>query len=250
MKNKKFKYDVAFSFLKQDEQLATNLNDLVKDRSTTFLYSRNQADLAGTDGEKTFNKVFLEEARIVVVLYRSNWGKTPWTQIEETAIRNRAYDNGYDFVVFIPLDDKTKTPKWLPKTKIWVDLDRWGINGAASVIEERVRQGGGKLHKESVQDYAARIKRRIDMQEKRKQFLDSTKGANSAKEEVKKLLSAIETLIKTISNDTGFPLKAHRRNELTLDFCGKNNTWIEIDWVAYYNKFFFDCFNDKRANYL
>jgi len=232
MKDKKFKYDVAFSFLKEDEQLAITLNDLVADRLTTFLYSKKQADLAGTDGEKTFNKVFSEEARVAVVLYRSNWGKTPWTKIEETAIRNRAYDNGYDFVTFILLDDKSKTPKWLPKTQIWVDLERWGPDGAASIIEARVKQEGGESREESVHDYAARIKRQIDMHEKRKQFLGSIKGANSAKEEVKKLLSTIETLIKTISSDIGFSLKAYRRNELTLDFCGNNRTWIGIDWVV------------------
>jgi hypothetical protein len=98
-----FKYDVAFSFLKEDEALATELNDLIQDRLLTFLYSRRQEDVAGTDGEKIFNSVSGAEARIVVVLYRDGWGQTPWTRIEETAIRNRAYDEGYDFLVVVPL---------------------------------------------------------------------------------------------------------------------------------------------------
>jgi hypothetical protein len=65
-----YKYNVAFSFLAQDEQLASQLNDHLQDRAKTFLYSKRQERLAGTDGEETFNSVFGEHARVVVVLYR------------------------------------------------------------------------------------------------------------------------------------------------------------------------------------
>ena len=112
-----YKFDVALSFLAGDEALAAELNDLLQDRLKTFLYSRRQEDLVGTDGEKTFNRVFATEARLVVVLYRENWGQTRWTQIEETAIRGRAFDHGYDFTLFIPLDEGRTVPKWLPKTQ-------------------------------------------------------------------------------------------------------------------------------------
>jgi len=98
MDNDTYEYEVAFSFLNEDEELAFRINDLIQDRVKTFIYSRQQEKIAGTDGEETFNQVFGSEARIVVVLYRENWGKTPWTRIEETAIRNRAYEKGYDFV--------------------------------------------------------------------------------------------------------------------------------------------------------
>jgi len=95
--NDPFKYDIAFSFVTEDEGLATQLNDRLQDRYRTFLYSKVQEKLAGTDGEKTFNAVFGKEARIVAVLLRPEWGNTRWTRIEETAIRNRAHDQGYDF---------------------------------------------------------------------------------------------------------------------------------------------------------
>ena len=140
-----YKYDVAFSFIAQDESLAIQLNDLLQDRLNTFLYSKQQEEIAGKNGEKEFGKVFGEEARIVVVLYRKGWGETPWTRIEETAIRNRSYEHGYDFAIFIPLDDPLSVPKWLPKTQLWVGLKRWGIAGAASVIEARVQELNGSL---------------------------------------------------------------------------------------------------------
>ena len=74
-----YKYDVAFSFLQRDEPLALQLNDLLQDRVKTFIYPERQKELAGTDGEETFGKVFGEEARLAVVLYRSEWGETKWT---------------------------------------------------------------------------------------------------------------------------------------------------------------------------
>jgi len=110
-----FKYDIAFSFVREDEGLATQLNDLVQDRYRTFLYSKAQEQLAGTDGERTFNAVFGEQARHVAVLLRPEWGQTPWTRIEETSIKNRAY-NQNDFATFIVTAPRTPIPEWLPKT--------------------------------------------------------------------------------------------------------------------------------------
>ena len=96
-----FRYEVAFSFCKKDEELAIQIDSIVKGRISTFLYSKEQEEIAGKDGEEQFHKVFGQEARSVAVLYGPEWGKTPWTRIEETAIRNRGYEHGYDFVIFI-----------------------------------------------------------------------------------------------------------------------------------------------------
>jgi hypothetical protein len=48
MASDQYKYEVAFSFLAQDEALATGLNDLLQDRLATFLYSERQKEIAGT----------------------------------------------------------------------------------------------------------------------------------------------------------------------------------------------------------
>jgi hypothetical protein len=68
--NDPFEYDVASSFLYEDEPLATELNDLIQDRLATFLYSKKQEKVAGTDGEQTLGEVFGKKARVVVVLFR------------------------------------------------------------------------------------------------------------------------------------------------------------------------------------
>jgi argininosuccinate synthase len=51
VKTEQYKYDVAFSFLAKDEALATELNDRLQDRVKTFLYTRKQEQIAGTDGD-------------------------------------------------------------------------------------------------------------------------------------------------------------------------------------------------------
>jgi len=202
MVENKYLYDVAFSFLAEDEELATQLNDLIQDRVRTFLYSRRQGELAGTDGEKKFNQVFGEEARTVFVLYRENWGTTPWTRIEETAIRNRAFNDGYDFVIFTPLDSPPAVPKWLPKNRIWVGLDRWGIEGAASAIESRIQETGGIPRQETAKDKASRLQRAIKAEKEKTVFLRSEKGVQTANKEMDYLFDTLKEVVNSTSDPT------------------------------------------------
>ena len=40
-----FQYEVGFSFLKQDELIAFDLNDHIQNRLSTFIYSKNKKNL-------------------------------------------------------------------------------------------------------------------------------------------------------------------------------------------------------------
>lgn len=195
-----FEFDVAFSFLQQDENTAIQLNNLLKNRIKTFLYSEQQKKLAGRDGEELFNQVFSKESRIVVVLYRNNWGKTPWTKIEETAIRNRGYEVGYDFVTFVPLDKPVIPPGWLPKPRLWVGLERWGLESAASVIESRVQEFGGNIKVETIADKVRKAQDEIKESKNRKEILTSSKGLFLVQEEYKKLIKTFKHQIKDIKS--------------------------------------------------
>ena len=161
-----FQYDVAFSFLSQDEALAFDLNERLKDRLTTFIYSdrERQETLISREGEEAFRLAFSRHARTVVVLYRGGWGERGLTSVEATAIRNRAYEFGYDFTTFVPLDNPPTVPEWLPRNRIWVGLARWGVEHAATVIESRVQEAGGTPKGLSAADIAARaIGRRLQI---------------------------------------------------------------------------------------
>jgi len=188
-----FKYDIAFSFVREDEGLATQLNDLVQDRYRTFLYSRAQEQLAGTDGEKTFNAVFGEQARTVAVLLRPEWGQTSWTRIEETAMKNRAFNQGYDFATFIVTAPETPIPPWLPKTRIWYDLERFGLNGAATLLAARVQEHGGTAVQETLADRAARLQRAQAFNQQRDAFHRSHEGVEAAREAYKRLVNDLKS---------------------------------------------------------
>jgi hypothetical protein len=223
-----FKYDVAFSFLARDESITQELNDLIQDRVATFVYSERQEAIAGTDGEETFNKVFGEDARIVVILYRDGWGETPWTRIEETAIRNRGFKENYDFLVFIPLDKEATIPRWLPRAYLWVGFDRWGATGAASVIEARVQQAGGSPRTESVADRAVRLKRQMDQETARRRFLDSIEGVRAALEESRALHTLLEDKAEQIRVESDFTLSTERTRE-GMDVCASYGC-LKVDW--------------------
>ncbi|RWI99960.1 hypothetical protein [Mesorhizobium sp.] len=113
------------------------------------------------------------QARIVAVFYGESWGKTPFTRIEETAIRNRAFAEGFDFTVFIPTEKPPATPKWLPKPRLYHGLERFGLDGAAAVIEARIQEAGGEPSDESVEDRANRFQRATALRSQKQQFRKS-----------------------------------------------------------------------------
>lgn len=192
MTEKQYKYDVALSFLQCDEDLASSLNDLLKANFETFFYSEKQKELAGRDGEEKFSRAFGEEARIVVIFYREGWGTTPWTRIEETAIKNRAYDEGYDFTFFVAVEPKAQMPRWLKRTMLWFGMERWGLEGAAAAIESKIQEHGGEAHEETIEQRTKRQQEEIRLEQARKQFLNSEAGVMAAKAEVNNLYSIIE----------------------------------------------------------
>lgn len=188
-----FPYDVAFSFLAQDEALARELEKGLPSLKA-FVYSERQAEIGGSDGAETFANVFGRDARIVVVLYRETWGTTKWTRIEETAIKDRLLNDGADFLTFIHLEPGKPTPRWLPQTRLWVDLARLGAAGAVGVIEERVRQSGGAVREETAQENAVRLERERRTEAERLGFLRSPDGVQAADESAEHFCTALENL--------------------------------------------------------
>lgn len=193
-----YQYEVALSFLAQDEPLATQLANILEERHRVFLYSRKQEQIAGTDGEVTFNEVFAKQARVVVVLYRQGWGASPWTRIEETAIRNRAYDEGYDFALFVPTDDKPTVPKYVPKTRLWLGLARFGVNGVASVIDARVQELGGEPRVLSLEERAARAQQAAEFKAFREGYFRSHEGIQAAGTSFTRIVELIEERVANL----------------------------------------------------
>jgi hypothetical protein len=226
----KYKYEVAFSFLQKDEHLAYQINDLIQDRLETFIYSKKQEELSGTDGEKKFNDVFYKDSRIVVLLYRGGWGETPWTRIEETAIRNRAFELGWDFLLLINLDKNCALPRWIPKTYIWFDFERWKSEGLAPVIEQKVKEAGGRVRPESIEDKANRFKRLRDAVRERKRFFYAGDAIQESDNEVKKIIRLMKEA-KGALEDPGssFLFDFSERKEEMYEF-GNNSIYLCFNW--------------------
>ncbi len=217
---KQFEYEVAFSFCSQDEGLATSLDDLLKDRFKTFLYHRKQEVLAGTDGEKTFNEVFMQKARIAVILYRPEWGETPFTRIEQTAIRKRAYEHGYDFTAWIAMEEGIKLPEYVEPTRLYYGLPKFGIDGAAGVIEAAIQRAGGNTRPETLEERAARLNRQNIAQQLRIEFLSSQEGINAAGAAARQLIEAVE---KRAQQLTDWQLRTQTFLEV-----GKIDIYVEV----------------------
>ena len=202
MANREFNYDVAFSFVQADEETAQSLADALADRFRVFIYSREQRRLAGTDGMESFSNVFAAEVRVVVILYREGWGETPWTRVEQTAIRNRAFEEGFDFALFVNMTESMSLPAWVPKTQIYYGLRRFGHVGAASVIESRVEARGGEPAVESALDLAERLRRAEEQATDRATFLNSPKGVEAASVEIKALFEELVRLCQLLGQQS------------------------------------------------
>lgn len=229
MREDRFRYDVAFSFLKKDEEFACRINDLLRDRVETFFPPREEQVIAGADDREIYNEVLASQAWIVVLLYREGWGKTPETRMEESVLRNRAHEESYDFILAIPLETPSSIPKWLPKRQIWVGLDRWGIEGAASVIEARVQQAGGTLFKETPLECAGRVEREIALEEARRKFFYSEQGVISAETELLRVFDEIENVSEEIGERNPRMVPRTERNETHLVMSTRGFS-LELDW--------------------
>ncbi len=170
MDSHEYEFDVAFSFLAKDEGVAMAIASHLEGRKV-FIYSERQSELAGRDGEIRFKETFGEKSRLVVVLYRPDWGTTTWTRFEEEAIKNRAFDHGYSFTLFVAMETSNPAPKWLPRTQLWTNYQRFGVDGCAAIIDSKLNEMGLESQHLSPQYYARLRASDIAYKAERERFL-------------------------------------------------------------------------------
>ncbi|QNI31296.1 hypothetical protein H7849_19710 [Alloacidobacterium dinghuense] len=183
-------YDVAISFLAKDEAIAEAFYRGLSETLGVFYYPKNQEDLAGTDGMETMRKPFLEDSRVMVVLYREQWGKTRWTAIEETAIKEACFNGGWKRLFFVALEKTGLLPNWLPEYYVRYNFEEFGIDQAIGIIKSRVLENGGQLSPMTPLKKAELL--RIDEQYRYdKSRMDSPEGLAQILEKVKELFKEI-----------------------------------------------------------
>lgn len=103
-------------------------------------------------------------------------------------------------------------PLWLPKTRLYVGLQRWGVQAAAAVVEARAAERGANPREETVAERADRFARAADLKEKQKQFQKSESGVRAALQAYEDFSLAIENHANAIG-EAGVKIKVQRSQE-------------------------------------
>lgn len=168
-----FKYDVAISFLAEDQRVAQALADQLEASGLKiFFFPHKQEELAGTNGMELMRGPFLS-ARINVVLFKHPWGETPWTRVEDAAISERCFKGGWSSLMFVQLDKASKLPKWLPLTHVRFAMEDYGIEQLVGAIKLRVQEQGGTIAPPDAMSEAKRVQREAAYLEQREELMRS-----------------------------------------------------------------------------
>jgi hypothetical protein len=200
-------YDVAISFLRQDEHIAIEIWSHLNEVLSVFIYSKRQEELAGNEGLEEFRATFRDDCRLIVVLYRDGWGQTPWTRVEETAIKEKCLADGWGVLLFVTLDNQCNVPKWVPETYLRMHFAEYGMEQLIGAIKLRVQEVGGTPRHIDALARAKIEQEEAEFQTKRRNFLDSSEGGTSIRGEVTKLFNEIEQRANQIISSTSWRFK-------------------------------------------
>ena len=179
--------DIAISFVNEDLGFATELRDGLGESFEVFIYTKKQEELAGTDGLQSFRDAFRVRARLVVILLRERWGKTPWTRVEQEAITDRFLKEGPDFL-FVIMMDESAPPPWLPEKLIRFSLKDFGVIQAIGAIKARALEKGSKIVRPNAAFLAQRSQERAKFSQQRATLLSSEAGVRAAQAEARALV--------------------------------------------------------------
>lgn len=189
--NSNYEFDLAISFLSEDESIAYQIYSELSKDFKIFFYPTSQKEIVAKDGIDTFSSAFKEKSRANLVLYRSNWGSTNWTRIEETAIKSRIFEGDkYDSLFLIKLDS-SDNPHWIPETYIYAEFNKYKFDELISAIKFRIQQRGGVPTEETLIEIAERAKQERKLNEEIGLFLSGKSGIEQAEIEMRKLLKIL-----------------------------------------------------------
>jgi hypothetical protein len=213
--------DVSISFLAKDEPFAAELFAKLEQTLKVFFFPRQQEELAGTDGLESMRTPFLE-SRVVVVLFRRPWGETPWTRVEETAIKDRCLAKGWNSLLFVTLDKLSTLPVWLPNTHIRFSSQDYPIDELVGAIKTRVQDNGGKISKPDTLVLAKRIRAEAELRDDEKRFFrDHPFITEIARPQVNALLNEIVRKAREVTDSIGYTIDPQiRNNEIVVRFGG------------------------------
>lgn len=201
------KYDAAISFLARDVATAQAIYDrLVSSGLKIFFFPRNQEELAGTNGLESMREPFFD-ARIAVVLFTAQWGETPWTRVEATAIQERCLQMGWDSLMFVQLDTKSQVPRWLPSTHVRFAFEQYGVDQLVGAIKFRIQEQGGKLLPPDAMTEAKRVASEATyLQDRERLMRDRVWIENTVHQAVRETMQDLCRLAQEANSQHGFQI--------------------------------------------
>lgn len=208
-----YKYDIAISLCKQDVDFARKLIKELNPKLNVFFYEDRQDELISKSGPEAFAKCFKEEARIIVILSRNEWGESYYTEIERNAIHDRT-KTGYGFLLVIPMEPG-QAPPWYPSTRIYADPKRFSAEQLVKFIEFKVTEEGGIIKPLTSEEYSSYF---IDQLKEKKKLIglqNSSEAVDMLVAEVNKLKTLFNSKAEYFSKNS---YQFHLRNRLFNDF--------------------------------
>jgi hypothetical protein len=230
-------YDVALSFLFRDEATARAIYDKLSEGLKVFFFPRNQEELAGTDGLETMRTPFFSDSRVMVVLYREPWGKTPWTRVEEIAIKESRLEHGWQRLFFISLDRESPIPIWLPQNLVRFNYADFGLEQAIGAIKARVQEHGGQqLPMTAIK--RAQILQAEEIFRQDKSQLSSDHGLKAIVEKVDELFKQIEKRCSEVNAQSPIDIRCGVKfqERSAIQSCGITNGRVGM-LITWYQPF-------------
>jgi hypothetical protein len=152
---------------------------------------------------------FLTESRVNVVLYREVWGQTPWTRVEETAIKDSCLNRGWSSLFFVVLNKSDKIPIWLPNTHVRFNLEEYGIEQAVGAIKARVQEVGGVIAAPDARSDALRVHQEAQFfADRERLFRDQRWIADNVLPAVQEVLATVDHLCAEVRSETGMKFQS------------------------------------------
>ena len=184
----KYVYDIAISLCKDDVEFARKLVRVINPGLKVFFYETSQEELITKSGPEAFARVFKEQSRVVVILSRSAWSESFYTEIERNAIIDKVKSDGFGFMVVMPMV-QDEIPPWYPSTLIYANPFRFSIEELAHFIEFKVVELGGVMKRLTAEDRYQNLIERIDQKKSLIILQQSKEAILSAINEISKLKS-------------------------------------------------------------
>lgn len=195
-------YDVAISFLHRDLAFAEQIRERLAPGLHAFVYAREQEEVALDDGMERFRTVFKDNAKISLVLHRGGWGHTPWTSIEESAIRDRCLRTSFRSLAIVTLDDSA-LPEWVPDTHISFNAAEYPLEQLIGAIKRKAEVDFDlRIAPESALDIARRRMQEEEYRQQTTAYFMTPEGAQAVLQSAEEMFALFCEKAKGFRNQT------------------------------------------------